>query len=213
MRSVSMDVTFEGLRALSDSVLCDLSCAGNPDAETVLVERYARTVSAIAHSFYLTGADSDDLVQEGMIGLISAVRHYDSERNAGFATYAEKCIRHRLCSVLRTADSGGQAVLNRSVSLDTSLDESGFLLSEVGMDFSPDPEDVLISKERTDMLYASLKARLSRYEQSVLTYYLNGYSCREIASLLSRTDKSVGNAVQRIRQKIAQFFSGESSIR
>ena len=203
-----MENSFETLKACDDEALVSLALRGDAGAEEQLVVRYGRLVRALAHSLYLVGGDGDDLQQEGMIGLLHAIRNYRSDKEASFATFAELCIRRRLYSALRAANSDKHSVLNHSVSMDASLFDGNFFSSEY---ISDDPEELLIDRERTDAFYSTIQKQLSDFEAKVLRYYLDGYSCREIVSLTGREYKSVDNAVQRLRRKIARQIFGESS--
>ena len=212
-RLVFMDISFATLQTYSDEALSALARAGNSEAEELLVTRYGRLVRAVSHSLYLVGGDSDDLCQEGMIGLLRAIRTYRSDRNALFSTYAELCVRHRLQSVLRSANSNKQSALNSSVSFDPSLFEGDYFSSDTASPSHENPELLMIDRERVDALYVAIREKLSDFEVKVLSFYLDGYSCREIADLTNRAYKSVDNAVQRIRRKIVRHLLGESSNR
>ena len=203
-----MENSFETLKACDDEALVSLALRGDAGAEEQLVVRYGRLVRALAHSLYLVGGDGDDLQQEGMIGLLHAIRNYRSDKEASFATFAELCIRRRLYSALRAANSDKHSALNHSVSMDASLFDGNFFSSEY---ISDDPEELLIDRERADAFYSTIQKQLSDFEAKVLTFYLDGYSCREIVSITGREYKSVDNAVQRIRRKVSRQISGESS--
>ena len=203
-----MEKPFDTLKTCDDESLVRFASNGDAGAEEQLVIRYGRLVRALTHSLYLVGGDGEDLQQEGMIGLLHAIRNYRSDKAASFATFAELCIRRRLYSALRTANSDKHSALNHSVSMDASLFDGNFFSSEY---ISDDPEELLIDRERTDAFYSTIQKQLSDFEAKVLRYYLDGYSCREIVSLTGREYKSVDNAVQRIRRKVSRQISGESS--
>ncbi|MGM9618803.1 MAG: sigma-70 family RNA polymerase sigma factor [Oscillospiraceae bacterium] len=207
-----MEERLESLTALSDEELGGLAASGRAAAEELLVLRYTRLVRARAHSLYLVGGDSEDLIQEGMIGLLHAIRSYDSAKAASFRTFAETCVRNRLYSVLRSANSERQAALNQSVSFDTPFFDGNSYAPDVPRYASSNPEDLVIDEERFSALFAGIQKQLSAFEGKVLGYYLQGYSCREIAGLTGRSPKSVDNAVQRLRRKIERhLFPGEIS--
>lgn len=199
---------------LSDETLCRLAAEGRREAEEILVTRYQRLVRTCARPFFLIGGDSEDLTQEGMVGLIKAVREYDAEKEASFRTFAEICIRSRLYSVLRAAGRGKHSPLNQSVPLDTPYLDSNSYTSGTSQLAQQNPEESLIDREHTAALLAGVRKQLSEFEAKILGYYLNGLSCREIAQEVERPVKSVDNAVQRIRRKVAQqILSGEFSTR
>ncbi len=197
-----------------DGELCLLAAAGNRLAEETLVTRYNRLVRTCARPFFLAGGDSEDLTQEGMVGLITAVREYDAGKEASFRTFAEICIRSRLYSVLRAAARDKQQPLNQSLSLDDSHFDSNPLTSGTNNLAQRNPEDFLIDREHTAALLSGVRKQLSEFEAKILGFYLDGLSCREIAKAVNKPPKSVDNAVQRIRRKVArQLLSGDFSKR
>ena len=200
------------LEQQSDEALCILAAAGNRLAEETLVTRYNRLVRTCARPFFLAGGDSEDMTQEGMVGLLKAVREYDAGKEASFRTFAEICIRSRLYSVLRASARDKQQPLNQSVSLDNFYFDSNPLTSGTSNLAQRNPEDFLIDREHTAALLSGVRKQLSEFEAKILGYYLDGLSCREIAKTVGRPLKSVDNAVQRIRRKVAQqLLSGDFS--
>ena len=177
-----------------------------------MVSRYNRLVRTCARPFFLIGGDSEDLTQEGMVGLIKAVREYDAGKAASFRTFAEICMRSRLYSVLRAAARDKHLPLNQSVPLDTPFFDSNSYTSGTSNLAERNPEDFLIEQERARSLLSGVRKQLSEFEAKILGYYLDGLSCREIAETVGKPPKSVDNAVQRIRRKMAQqLLSGEFS--
>ncbi|MCI2056657.1 MAG: sigma-70 family RNA polymerase sigma factor [Oscillibacter sp.] len=203
---------FNQLDCLSDEELCRCAESGDRLAEELLVFRYNRLVRSCARPFFLIGGDSEDLTQEGMIGLMNAVREYDAEKEASFRTFAEICIRNRLYSVLRAAARDKHQPLNQSVSLDTPFFDPSSYTSGTSDLAQRSPEDFLIDREHTKSLLSGVRKQLSEFEAKILGYYLDGLSCREIADAVGKSPKSVDNAVQRIRRKMAQqLLSGDFS--
>lgn len=199
---------------LPDETLCALASAGDREAEETLVTRYNRLVRTCARPFFLVGGDSEDLTQEGMVALIKAVREFDRSKEASFRTFAEICIRNRLYSVLRAAAREKHQVLNQSISLDTPYFDSNSYTSGTNHLEQRNPEDFLIDREHTAALLSGVRKQLSEFEAKILGYYLDGLSCREIAQTVGKPPKSVDNAVQRIRRKVArQLLSGDLSKR
>ena len=197
----------------TDEVLAALAAAGDRNAEELIVSRYRRLVRTCARPYFLAGGDSEDLTQEGMVGLIKAVREYDAEKDASFRTFAEVCIRNRLYSVLRAAARDKHKALNQSVSLDTPDFDSNSYTSGPSNLAQRNPEDDMIDREHTAALLSGVRKQLSEFEAKILGYYLDGLSCREIAETVGKSPKSVDNAVQRIRRKVAQqLLSGEFSM-
>ena len=199
---------------LPDETLCALASAGDREAEETLVTRYNRLVRTCARPFFLVGGDSEDLTQEGMVALIKAVREFDRSKEASFRTFSEICIRNRLYSVLRAAAREKHQVLNQSISLDTPYFDSNSYTSGTNHLEQRNPEDFLIDREHTAALLSGVRKQLSEFEAKILGYYLDGLSCREIAQTVGKPPKSVDNAVQRIRRKVArQLLSGDLSKR
>ena len=200
------------LKNLPDETLCSMAVSGDRAAEELLVTRYHRVVRTCARPFFLAGGDSEDLTQEGMVGLIKAVREFDAAKDASFRTFAEVCIRNRLYSALRASAREKHQALNQSVSLDTPDFDSNSYTSGTNNLAQRGPEDFLIDREHTAALLSGVRKQLSEFEAKILGYYLDGLSCREIAETVGKSPKSVDNAVQRIRRKVAQhLLSGDVS--
>ncbi len=192
----------------TDEVLCRRAASGDREAEECLATRYSRLVRICARPYFLAGGDSEDLIQEGMIGLLSAIRGFRDEGGAVFRPYAEVCVRNRINSAVKKAVCGKHSPLNGSVSIDSPLFTG--TVDSLPVD---DPEDILISREEREARMNALRGKLSDFETTVLELYLNGLSCREIALQTRRFPKSVDNAVQRIRRKAAPFLTtGDISI-
>ena len=193
----------------SDECLCAQSKCGDRGAAEELVLRYNRVVRVCARPYFLAGGDSEDLIQEGMLGLWNAIREYDPRRAVSFRTYAETCIRNHLRSAIKAAARDKHSPLNDSVSFETPLFD-GFAVHDVcGREYRclENPEDTLISQEEVRERMNVLKGQLSGFEAKILGLYLEGLSYSEIAAEVKRSPKSVDNAVQRIRRKVAQHFS------
>lgn len=181
-------------------------------AEEELVRRYSGLVRSCARPLFLVGGDGEDLIQEGMLGLLQAIREYRADREASFRTFAEVCIRNRLSSTLRAASRDKHTPLNRSVSLDHPFFDSNSYTS--GALILADPEMLIIDRDHVSRLLESTRKQLSEFEAKILGYYLDGLSVKEIAETMGRSPKSVDNAVQRVRRKAArQLSSGDISKR
>ena len=199
--------------ALSDIELQALASGGESAAEEALVKRYLPLVQACARPLKLFGGEGKDLAQEGVFGLISAVRSFDPGNGAAFRTYAEHCIRMRLLSAVKSASRLKHFPLNDSMSLEQLTEESDPRLSAVLEAFHRNPEDMVLARESKEELYKALSACLSKYENKVFSLYLDGLSYQEIGARLGKDSKSVDNAVQRIRQKLARNLNlGDISI-
>ena len=181
-------------------------CAEDPNAEEALISRYTQLVRSCARPLYLTGGDRDDLVQEGMIGLLHAIRSYVPESGTPFGAYAAICIRSKLISAVRAAAAGKHSPLNESVSFQSVVPDD-CLQGNV----EEDPEHILIHREGFDEFMEALKQKLSRFEGQVLALYLDGLSYRLISARLKSTEKAVDNAVQRIRKKAHKIIGENGS--
>ena len=178
--------------------------SNNNAAEEVLVSEYTWLVRVCARPYFLAGADSEDLIQEGMLGLLSAIRTFDPDKGVKFSTYAEFCIRRRIYNAIKLASGNKHTPLNSYISLESSqLDES----STQSAYFLRVPEDFVIARERAFEVERLLYGALSRFESGVLELYLEGLSYKDMAIKLGKPDKSVDNAVQRIRKKLSQILT------
>lgn len=187
-----MEFVMQSKTEYSDEALCAQAAAGDRLAEEELVLRYLRSVRACARPYFLAGGESEDLIQEAMFGLLKAIREFDVQRDTQFRTFAEVCIRNRIRSAVTAAARGKYAPLNNSVPLEAPM---------LGNEDSP--EDQFISKEEEGEKLAWLNSQLSPLEQQILSLFLRGLSYREIGEQVGRSTKSVDNAVQRIRRKVA----------
>ena len=187
----------------SDNELIILARNGNEMAEEILAKRYGKLVRVCARQFFLVGGDGEDLIQEGMLGLLNAIRKYDPLCDASFKTYAERCIRNRLLTAVESANRMKNDPLNRGISLDVLQreDDGGIHSEQMAVRC---PEDIILERERATEIRAEYKKRLSKFETDVLERYLDGLTYREIAALMGKTEKSIDNAVQRIRKKFVK---------
>lgn len=179
----------------SDELLCSLAQQGDAAAEEILACRYRSLVKACARPHVLVGGDSEDLIQEGMIGLLSAIRTFRPDRDAAFATYARVCIHNRIAMALRSANRDKHLPLNSALPL--------FQLPQPA-NAPDDPEGELISREEQEGRWKIISDQLSPFEQRVLSFYLKGLSYGEIALRVGKPLKAVDNAIQRIRRKIGR---------
>ena len=199
----------------ADEALCTLAASGDRIAEEALVMRYHRLVRICARPYFLAGGDSEDLIQEGMVGLLAAIREYDSGKAASFRTFADVCIKNRLISVIKAAARDKHIPLNNYVSFETPLfSGNGDHYAYGAADqLQEDPEAILLGREAFQERMRALEGQLSGFEASILRLYLNGLSYSEIAAEVNKSPKSVDNAVQRIRRKLAQqSSSGDVSV-
>ena len=195
---------------LSDEQLQALAASGENGAEDALARRYVRLVRICARPYFLIGGDSEDLLQEGMLGLLMAMREYDPGKGASFHTYAETCIRNRIQSAIRSASRKKHAPLNDGVSLDYVLSDESQSLGDQFI--SRSPEEQVLARETEKELISASAERLSDLEARILSLYLDGLSYQEMAAETGRDTKAIDNAVQRIRKKLAPLSSGDYSV-
>ena len=207
MMTNNRSICFEQFQELTDEELCAKAAEGSSPAENELVRRYSRLVRVCARPLFLAGGDSEDLIQEGMVGLLTAIRKYNPDRDAAFRTFAAICIRSRLSSAVRAAQGDKHSPLNHSISFEPPLFDGN---NELTLSVES-PEDVIIGREELKERIDALKDQLSEFEASILPPYLNGMSCGEIAQRTGRSQKSVDNAIQRIRRKMARQTSPGAS--
>ena len=189
---------------LNDTELQTLAIHGDRAAEETLASRYMRLVRICARPLFLAGGDSEDLIQEGMFGLLSAIRQYSPQSGASFKTFAEHCIRMRLLSAIKSASRLKHFPLNDGVSLEQLSEDPRAHMSAFPEVFRRSPEDLVLARESKEELYNAFLNCLSKFEIKVLELYLDGLSYQEIAVKLGKEAKSVDNAVQRIRRKLAR---------
>ena len=178
---------------------------GNNRAQEYLISKYENFVKSKAKSYFLIGADKEDIYQEGMIGLYKAIRDFNPEKSTSFKAFAEICVIRQIITAIKTATRQKHIPLNTYVSLNKPIyeEESERTLLDVlaGLKIS-DPEELMISKEQMDYIEEKISKVLSGLELEVLTSYLDGKSYQEIASDLERHSKSIDNALQRVKRKL-----------
>lgn len=190
----------------SDEELIELSRLGDNDALDYLIGRYVGLVRQKAFRFFLVGADKEDLIQEGLIGLFKATRDYDSSYNVPFKSFAETCIMRQIATAIKAATRLKHGPLNNSISLSQPLfdddEETAALMDVICRDTLPNPEEIIINKERYLMISEKIQSLLSKFEKQVLGYYLQGRTYHDIALKLGKPQKAVDNALQRIKRKV-----------
>lgn len=182
---------------ITDEQLCSLAQQGDRLAEEYLAEQCSGLVKSCARPYFLAGAESEDVIQEGMIGLLKAIRSYDESSGIPFRAYAHTCVLNRIYSAVRSASSGKHRALNDS----ESISDETLQLNKLS-DHS-DPETMLIATEEQRESMDKLLEQLSDFEKDVLELFLHGLSYKAMAEELDKPAKSVDNAVQRIRRKAA----------
>ena len=202
----------EQMLLLDDDGLLALVHQDNNQALDILINRYKNFVRAKARTYFLIGADREDIIQEGMIGLYKAIRDYDGDKLASFRGFAELCITRQILTAIKMATRQKHIPLNSYVSLDKPIydEESDRTLLDVitGVE-AIDPQELLINREKFGDLQVKLSELLSDLERKVLDLYVEGRTYQEISIELKRHEKSIDNAIQRVKRKLEEVLKTE----
>ena len=177
---------------------------GDLKAQNYLLEKYRNLVNMKSNRFFLVGAETDDMVQEGMIGLFKAIQSFDLEKNNSFKTFANLCIERQLITAIKTSNRQKHMPLNSSFSLNTSAydeNDDTSVMEVLDTKFVEDPLDTITKKEYLEFIESKIDKNLSLFEKQVLNRYIQGETYVDIASKLNSPVKSIDNAIQRIRKK------------
>lgn len=200
----------KGYEKCSDEELIVRLRDGESAITDYIMDKYKNLVRSKAKSMYILGADREDLIQEGMIGLFKAVRDYDTGRDASFFTFADLCVSRQMYTAVQAAGRQKHAPLNTYISLyanasghdDTEKGEEWELIDSIISRSERNPEELLIDRENVEHLERAMEKELSAFEKQVLDLYLTGMKYSQIARVLGRDDKSTDNALQRIKSKL-----------
>jgi len=203
----------EMYKDLSDEELIARYMDGDSAVVDYLMDKYKYLVRMQAGNMFLLGADHEDLLQEGMIGLFKAVRDYDPGRDASFLTFAKLCISRQIFTAVEASNRHKHAPLNSYTSLSAEDSEQYKEARErlIKMTAIESPEEMMIDRENMEQLEEMLREELSPLEKQVLDLYFIGMSTREIAAILERTEKATDNALQRLKGKLKKVFQKEKS--
>lgn len=195
---------------LEDDELIKLAHHGHSHALDFLISKYRTFVRAKARTYFLIGADHDDIMQEGMIGLYKAIRDYKVDKLSSFKAFAELCVTRQIITAIKTATRQKHMPLNSYVSLDKPIydEESERTLLDVLVNSTviDDPQDLLVNQEKYGMMEVKLAEVLSELEREVLALYLDGRTYQEISMELKRHVKSIDNALQRVKRKLERYL-------
>ncbi|GAB6106936.1 RNA polymerase sporulation sigma factor SigH [Fusibacter bizertensis] len=195
---------------LEEEFIVEQARKGDPKAQELLIKKYKNFVRSKARSYFLIGADREDIVQEGMIGLFKAMRDYQPDRFSSFKSFAELCIKRQIITAIKTATRQKHIPLNSYVSLNKPVydDESDRTLYDVMSSNSKElnPEHLIIRREELSQIEEKMGEVLSDLEWKVLNAYLEGKSYQEISTEMNKHVKSVDNALQRVKKKLEKFL-------
>ena len=191
-----------------EDIVAEVHTHSNPEAQKYLLLKYKKIVYNKAKGFFLVGAEREDVLQEGMIGLFKAIRDYKPGKKASFKVFAELCIGRQIITAVKNSTRQKQIPLNTYVSINKPIyaEDSEHTLLDVlsGIDVVS-PEEMLVDKEEYNSLEVELNKILSDLEWQVLRYYLDGKSYQEISVVLGRHSKSIDNALTRVKRKLSKF--------
>jgi len=196
---------------MSDEEVVDLVRENDAEALEYLINKYKNFVRAKARSYFLIGADREDIVQEGMIGLYKSIRDFRGDKLTSFKAFAELCITRQIITAIKTATRQKHIPLNSYVSLDKPIydeDSDRTLLDVICGTKVTDPEELFINREEFDDIEGKMSEILSDLERQVLMLYLDGRSYQQIAEELKRHVKSIDNALQRVKRKLERYLEG-----
>ncbi len=205
------DHSYESFASLSDEELVFIAQQGSDSAFDYLCDKYRVVVRNKSLSYYIAGADRDDIIQEGMIGLFKAVRDFSASRGVSFKTFADVCVTRQILTAVKNASRHKHAPLNFYVSLnkpvsDDSSDDST-LMDVIGRNDDANPEQIVLNKEKATVLGEKMNEALSDFELLVLSYYLQGDNYVSIGEKIGKDSKSIDNALQRIKKKLEKISS------
>lgn len=205
MESTVTKYDYSLFQQMSDEELVEIAKCGNNNALEFIIERYRNFVKTKARAYFLVGADRDDIVQEGMIGLCKAIRDYRADKLSSFKVFAELCVTRQIITAIKTATRQKHSPLNTYISLNRPVyfeDGERTLLDVISSLMVSDPEEEIIAQEECKKIKSKINELLSDLEKKVLIFYAEGRSYQEIALELNRHVKSIDNALQRIKRKL-----------
>lgn len=193
----------------SDEEIIKIIRNGDKQAQDYILDKYKALVKTKSRAYFLIGADKEDIIQEGMIGLYKAVRDYQSERNASFKVFAELCINRQIITAIKAATRQKHIPLNSYVSLNKPVfeeesEQTYMDMLKIGEIFNP--EALFISQEDKNFIENQMEKVLSDFETKVLAFYLQGKSYFEISKIIKKPEKSIDNALQRVKKKVEKFL-------
>lgn len=195
--------------AFTDEQLVTMAQDGDEEAEEYIIRKYKDVVRSKAHLYFMVGADSEDIVQEGMIGIFKAIRSYNESKQASFRTFAEICINRQIITAIKRATRLKHSPLNLSVSLNKPIEDNDTvktLAETLSSDSDSDPEALLLLKEELDYIEGNGADIFSDLELRVWNEYLQGKTYTEIAEVIGKTPKAIDNAIQRTKRKLEVYL-------
>lgn len=200
---------FEKYLGLTDEAIIDLVRKGDQTAQDYIISKYKNLVKVKSRTYFLIGADKEDIIQEGMIGLYKAIRDFRQDKLASFHSFAEICVTRQIITAIKTATRQKHIPLNSYISLNKSVNEGETVRSYIDLIVETSissPEDIFIGQEDKSFIEKHIAENLSGLECRVLYLYMQGNSYMEIARMTDKNEKSIDNAIQRIRRKVEKIL-------
>lgn len=196
---------------VKDEVLVERLRDGESEVESFLLDKYKNLVKVKAHSMFILGAEPDDLIQEGMIGLVKAIRDYDAGRDASFYTFADLCVSRQIYTAVKASGRKKHMPLNTYVSISTENDSEsgGEIRTSMARANVSNPEAMLIDKENVEKIEKYIENELSDFERQALELYITGMNYSAIAKVLGKEEKATDNALTRAKSKLKKFLDEE----
>lgn len=195
--------------SMADEDIIDLSRNGDKYAIDYIIDKYKNLVRARARTYFLIGADKEDIVQEGMIGLYKAARDFKRDKHSSFKAFADLCVTRQIITAIKSATRQKHIPLNSYISLNKPFfgeENEQTLLNTIGQKKNTNPEEIVISKEHFSSIEEKMFKILSKFERKVLSMYLDGNGYTEIAKQIGKSEKSIDNALQRMKRKVTKFI-------
>jgi RNA polymerase sporulation-specific sigma factor len=201
---------YEKYAKLRDENIISLIREGDRTAQDFMISKYKSLVKVKSRTYFLIGADREDIIQEGMIGLYKAIRDFNKDKLASFHSFAEICVTRQIITAIKTATRQKHIPLNSYISLNKSVDEGETVRSYIDLLVETSissPEDIFIDQEDKSFIEKNIAETLSLLECKVLYLYMQGKSYLEIACMTDKNEKSIDNAIQRIRRKVEKILA------
>ncbi len=209
MMNIREDLNNSDVASADDAALAAMAQKGEIEAEETLMRRYGGLVRKKANAYFMAGGEQDDVIQEGMIGLLKAIRKFNPDKKASFGAFADICITTQIITAIRMADRNKHKALNTSVSLSGPAGEgdSDVTLEEtIRASTADSPEELTVIKDVTGYILHNGDSIFSEFEMEVLNLFIKGYTYRDIAGMLDKSPKSIDNALQRCKKKVNDYL-------
>lgn len=200
----------EKYRDVDETILVKKARNGNSSAQEYLIRKYMGIVKSKARNYFIIGGSKEDIIQEGMIGIFKAIRYYDETKNDSFSPFVDLCVRRQIITAIKRASRKKHKPLNSYISLNKPMYDKNFsrtLIDTVKEKTVFNPENLIISNENIGMIEEKIDNVLSKFELKVLSMYLDGYSYKSISKALNKKEKSVDNALQRVKKKLDKHLN------